>query len=81
MVTKKKQKVVGKYIVLLMEWWETGGYNGKPRFFKDAEVSVHLKGKEKGLQRRENYASYGEARRVYSSLNTQKKIEEWIRSE
>ena len=75
---KSKQKYVGKYIVLLLEFWETDG-RGRPIEFEYGDLSIHLKGQFKSLQRREDYSSESEAKKIYKSLSSQGKIEEWIK--
>jgi hypothetical protein len=82
MVTEEKKKNVGEYIVLMMLFYE-GGYAGDRRwnnklFFKDAEISVHVKGVKKGLVERRSYISEREAKRVYNKLNSEIAIAEWI---
>ena len=79
MVDVRRQKIIGrKYIVLLLEFYESVGHRGMKGNFKDGEVAVFKRGITKGLQRRENFNSKIETRRTYESLSSIKKVEAWI---
>lgn len=75
----KKIKEVGKYLVLMLVSYDVGGYDSKLNWkrgaFKDGEIAVFIKGKEKGLQKRTNYKSLAQTEKVYQSLCSEEKIE------
>ncbi len=78
---KQSSKKIGKYAIYKWEYFD-GIYNYRTdRMDKDydyTQVAVFISGKQKSLQRSEDYQTKSEGQRVYSKLSSIKAIEKWI---